>query len=1080
MNQCTSPSSIQVAPSSGARGADGFGVSAHLRMGLRLSAILMAVGLWAWLGTGVSYAQDISVTLSPNPAEVAEPVVATITVTNNTGGALATVPLTVTYDTSYVSYNSVSGSNPPSAGLTDGGVITWTDITIGAGLTTGAARVVTINLTTKDAISSTNIVANSPGLSGGQGSLTINQPPGKYQITGYIWHDINNSGTDSRDTSNPNEPLIPGVVVELYRDNESAGSPGVWDAGDAFITTTVAANGMYTFTNVVGDGVIDFVVRLAPSNFAPGGPLDGYIVSDSLTDPTTNSQSVPNLNTNVTGVNFGLYCRFDLALVKQISDPASGIIAPGDDITFTMTITNQGVVTASNIVVVDYLPSGFTLSPTSSGWISGANMVTTTVTGPLGGGQSTTVDIVLTAGASASGMYTNTAEIAAADSTAKDGDGNNLPDADSTPDNQNGNTQGEIAPALEDDQTNEDGLNVGGQDEDDHDIAPLMVAVFDLALRKSNSAPAWITPGADVTFTLTISNQGNVDAANIQVVDYLPAGFMLSNADANGWTGSTGTVTNMLPGTLAAGASTTVDIVLTAPANLSGVYTNTAEIAAATDTGGAPQTDIDSTPDNQNGNTPGETPPALEDDQMGEDGKNAPGDDEDDHDVGAVTIMVFDLALQKSNGAPSNIAPNDDVTFTLTISNQGTISATNITVVDYLPVDFTLNAASAGTWTDNGGGVVTATIFGPLAGGASTTLNIVLTASSTATGTYTNTAEIALVDSVLKDPTGANIPDIDSTPDNQNGNTPGETAPDLEDNQLNEDGLNVPGDDEDDHDPGLVFVTPNPVNPMVQVTKVRNGVNPFGLGETISFTIRITNTGDVTITVLPLEDNYNNAFFAYDGITNPPTPAPDSATPGVLIWNDLLASLGDTDGLGIGESIALNVYFVARADTSLLPATSPCLRPGEAPNVVHVINAIADLDGPGAIPALVVPEDADDHACDSAQIFNPTAVKLAEHSATQQADGVMVRWATVSESDIVGFNLLLSNGVKVTQLTDSMIVAKKAGQSSGAGYEWLHAAAQLSSGDAYLLELVNADGTSETAIIDVMSGISLYLPLVER
>lgn len=1037
--------------------------SRAMRFALRLSLLWMAAGLFFLLSTGTTYAQEIGISISPNPAEETAPLVATITITNSSGSTLATVPLTVAYDTAFVSYNSVAGSNPPSNGLNDSGAIAWTDVTGGAGLANGGVATVTVNLTAKQAVANTLVSATGPNASAGQTSLTINEPAGKYQINGYIWHDINNSGGNFRDTSNPNEPLIPGVVVELYRDDSVGGTPGLWDSGDALITTTVAADGTYTFTNVIGNGLIDFIVRLAPSNFAPGGPLQGYVVSDSATDLTTFGQYVPNLNSNVTDVNFGLYCRFDLALIKQVSAPASGVIAPGDDVTFTLTIINQGVVTASNMMVVDYLPSGFTLSAANSANWTGTNPVTTTVAGPLAGGASTTVDIVLTAGAATAGAYINTAEIASADSAAKDGDGGNLPDADSTPDTNN------TEPNVKDDVTDEDAkANPATDDEDDHDIAPLTVAIFDLALRKSNSTPAWITPGGDVTFTLTISNQGNVDAANMVVVDYLPAGFVLSNADTNNWLGNSGTVSVTLAGPLAAGAATTVDLVLTAPANVTGVFTNSAEIASATDITGTPQSDVDSTPDDQDGNTPGEDP-NLEDDQMGEDGKNTPDGDEDDHDIGVVTIMVFDLALQKSNATPGNIAPTDNVTFTITIYNQGTISATNITVVDYLPTDFTLSTANAGVWTDNGSGVVTTTVPGPLAGGASTAVNIVLTASATATGTYTNTAEIALVDSVLKDAGGNNLPDVDSTPDNQNTESP------VKDDVLDEDARANPGvDDEDDHDPGRVVVTPTPVNPMFEVSKVRNGTNPFSVGSSISFTIQITNTGDVTITLLPLEDNYNNAFLSYDA-TNPPTPAPDSATPGVLMWNNLAAG-----GLGAGEMIELVVTFTARADTGLLPATPPCVAPGEAPNVVHVVNAMADPDGPGGMPALTIADDPSHHDCDSAEILSPTAVRLASRGVQQNANGVLVRWATVSENEIVGYNLLLSNGVSVTPLTTSMIVAKNAGQSSGAEYEWLHAGAQLSSGDTYLLELVYANSSTEISVIDVARNMFIYLPMTVK
>ncbi|MCB0139152.1 MAG: DUF11 domain-containing protein, partial [Caldilineaceae bacterium] len=1066
MKQRTPPPSIQVAANHLCRDSGSMGIRVGLHPGLRLSVVLLAASLFMWLSTGVSYAQDISVSVSPNPAEVSEPVVATITFTN-TGAPLASVPLTMTYDTLYVSYNSVAGSNPPSYGLTDGGVITWTDASSGAGLGTGSSLQVVVNLTAKDAIPSTNIMVSGPNATSGQGALTINEPPGKYQISGYIWHDINNSGTDSRDTSNPNEPLIPGVVVELYRDNDAGGSPFVWDATDALITTTVAADGTYTFTNVVGDGITDFIVRLAPSNFNPGGPLDGFIISDSLTDPATNSQPVTNLNTNVTGVNFGLYCRFDLALVKQLASGQSNTIAPGDDITFTLTITNQGIVPAENMVLVDYLPTGFTLSAAETDWTNGsAGMATTALAGPLAGGESTTVDIILTAGAAvAGGMYTNTAEIAAADSVPKDLDGNSFPDADSTPDMVNGNgtngNGGEDAD-LENDQVNEDG-KVAGQDEDDHDPEPFTVAIYDLALIKELAAGqvALVQPSDVVSFTITVKNQGTVSAGNFTVTDQIPSGMSYAGFQTGpvaAGSSCTGAAANPIftcsIADLAPGGVITVTLAVRIDDATQSPFRNWAEISA--DSGD----DIDSTPDTNTGidngvgfGTGPNDPVVNHNDIDHTAPNNNPLVDEDDNDYEDVsTSAVYDLALVKAlaPGQSPFVNQGDTVNYLITVQNQGNLPSGAFTVADYIPAGMSYAGMSSSPFTVlPGGGIGAPNVSGSMFSIVITdmvpaeTMYITLTlrVDDASQGPFRNVTEI----------TSDSGNDVDSTPDGDPLNDPV-----IDHNDITHSGptYDEPTEDEDDHDIEMLYV------PSLAITKVRNGVNPFGLGDSISFTIRITNTGSVTITVLPLEDTYNNAFFAYDG-GNPPTPAPDSATPGVLNWNDLLAgNAAYPNGLGIGQSMALDVYFVARADTGLLPATAPCVESGEAPNVVHVMNAMADLDGPGGMAPVMVIEDADDHDCDSAQIFNPTAVTLAERSATQQADGVMVRWSTVSESDIVGFHLWKSNGVHAEQLTTTMITAQKAGQSSGASYEWLHVGAQLNRGDAYLLELVKANGTT--------------------
>ncbi|MEZ4661410.1 MAG: SdrD B-like domain-containing protein [Caldilineaceae bacterium] len=272
------------------------------------------------------------------------------------------------------------------------------------------------------------------------------------------------------------------------------------------------------------------------------------------------------------------------------------------------------------------------------------------------------------------------------------------------------------------------------------------------------------------------------------------------------------------------------------------------------------------------------------------------------------------------------------------------------------------------------------------------------------------------------------------------------------------------GTQEDNNDADFPFT----LMPSLQVTKVLNGVNPFGVGVNVSFTIRVTNTGSVTITTLPLEDRYSSVFLAYASAT----PAPDSAVEGVLTWNDLLTSLNDTDGLGVGESVSVDVTFTTEADTTLLSAVAPCTENGQAPNLARVMNAMAD-----AMP--VVP-DADDSDCASVQILNPTGVQLAERSLTQTPDGVLVGWGMVEETNVVGFYVWHANGVESSRRS-AMILTKVGGQQTGGvTYEWLDADATLTRGDAYVLEIVYTDGTSQRVIIDAVNGVSVYLPLIEK
>ncbi|TAG72155.1 MAG: DUF11 domain-containing protein, partial [Runella slithyformis] len=72
------------------------------------------------------------------------------------------------------------------------------------------------------------------------------------------------------------------------------------------------------------------------------------------------------------------------------------------------------------------------------------------------------------------------------------------------------------------------------------------ICAFDLALRKTlaSGQSATVAPGSTVNFTITVFNQSSVDATNIQVSDYIPAGLTLNDAN---WTALSGVATLNTP-----------------------------------------------------------------------------------------------------------------------------------------------------------------------------------------------------------------------------------------------------------------------------------------------------------------------------------------------------------------------------------------------------------------------------------------------------------------------------------------------------------------------------------------------------
>ena len=189
----------------------------------------------------------------------------------------------------------------------------------------------------------------------------------------------------------------------------------------------------------------------------------------------------------------------------------------------------------------------------------------------------------------------------------------------------------------------------------------------DLSLDQTISSTS-AAVGEDVTFTLTVANDGSADATGIQVEDLLPEGFEFVSATPD--LGTYDPLTGIWDvGSLDSGETTDLDITATVVEEADPqAYTNIAEIVAAN------QFDPDSAVNN--------------------------GDATED-DFASATVTVADpveLELTKEitqvesevdtdgDGTPDRFiaSPGDDVTFTITVDNTGTTDATDVVVFDDL------------------------------------------------------------------------------------------------------------------------------------------------------------------------------------------------------------------------------------------------------------------------------------------------------------------------------------------------------------------------------------------------------------
>jgi len=191
--------------------------------------------------------------------------------------------------------------------------------------------------------------------------------------------------------------------------------------------------------------------------------LNGLLTTTALNyiDPTGQNLDFESLDC-ITGRN-------DLALSMVLSNPApSEPFYAGDDVTFSITIYNQGDFDNDSILITNYIPPGLILNDPNWALVAPGDIAETIITDPLEPGESVTVSITLKIDDYLSSCsITNAAEITSSfNSNIIDSidDPVRLPDKDSKPDAQNSETN-----------VVDNKINGGGPDvnEDDHDIAIL-------------------------------------------------------------------------------------------------------------------------------------------------------------------------------------------------------------------------------------------------------------------------------------------------------------------------------------------------------------------------------------------------------------------------------------------------------------------------------------------------------------------------------------------------------------------------------------------------------------------------------
>ncbi|WP_166638530.1 Ig-like domain-containing protein [Maribacter spongiicola] len=448
---------------------------------------------------------------------------------------------------------------------------------------------------------------------------TISQPSANPGDALIITVDVLNNGPD--DVTNVSiENVVPvGFTVTGINDGGTQGGNTITWSGLSIPNGTTAT---MTFNVDVNN---------------PVNTVDEYLntvqvvaVDQFDTDSTPNNDDGDQSEDDEDNVELRLQST-DLEIINTVT-PGTG--NPGDVLTFTVEVVNNGTDDATNVEISNIIPSGFTVVNVNDGGVQTGNEILWTVLNVPNGTSSTlTFEASINVPTNTADEYLNTVQIVNVDQL----------DPDSTPNNDDGD-----------------------QSEDDEDNAEIVLIPADLSLGKALSAASNPAPNAGdtVTFELTLTNNGPGIATNVSIEDTLPSGYTLGTVN-NGGSVSGNLITWSFANVPVGTQVVSYEVTLNAPNNVADEYTNIAQVISSD------QFDPNSSPNNDDG------------DQS--------EDDEISHMINAPTV---DLEISKFVDKEETFF-EDTIVFTVTVTNNSTYEATNVGVEDVLPSGYEFVSATA-------------------------------------------------------------------------------------------------------------------------------------------------------------------------------------------------------------------------------------------------------------------------------------------------------------------------------------------------------------------------------------------------
>ncbi len=444
------------------------------------------------LPSGVTYVSDSTATGSYDKAS------GDWTIGNLANGVTATLTLTATVDSGTVG-DTITNTATADATETDSDTSNNTD---DADLTVRAPGVPSIDLAVDKTVADDTLTAGSTA---------------SYTIT------VTNNGPDSA-----SNVVLTDILPTDLTFSSSVVSQGTFDS----------TAGTWSFASLASGSSATLTLVATVNN----GTAVSTVITNSASVDADESDSNPANNTDsvdLTVIAGPGNPAIDLVVDKSVS-PANPLA--GDTVTYTITVTNNGVDAATNVVVADVLPAGVTYVSQSP--IGSYNTTTHNWTvGNLAVGGSATLTLAATvdAGVAAGTTITNSATATA--------------------------TENDVNPA-------------NNTDTADVVVRAVGAPSIDIAVNKSVN-DSTLTANSTGTYTITVTNNGPDDATGVVLTDILPGNVTYESSTTSTGSYNSGTGAWTI-GSLASGASATLTLSASINAGTATgtVITNTATATA--------------------------------------------------------------------------------------------------------------------------------------------------------------------------------------------------------------------------------------------------------------------------------------------------------------------------------------------------------------------------------------------------------------------------------------------------------------------------------------------------------------------